>query len=184
MALFVQHVAGAVRDAGLKTRIVFLAYASYIEPPRNMAFDKATLVDFCPIGRSYAVPLDDPDDPKNARYAAQLRQWAAKFPGEISRYSYYAKYSWRSLPVVLPEQIAHDIAYGHEVGEVGAGMYAEAGNWLALEVNHLGAALRLRKAIVAKAPPEELRPLQEAVRRLVDPHADDGTYLHVDWFYR
>ena len=53
MALLVQQATKAVKAAGLKTRIMTIAYQQIIEPPKNMAFDKDNIVDFCPITRDY-----------------------------------------------------------------------------------------------------------------------------------
>lgn len=93
-----------------------------------------------------AVPLDDTANPANRRLNADLRGWLASFPGQVREYSYYARYSWCSLPVVLPSQIAHDMKYWRRIGEVGASIYSEPGNWLALEVNHLAFARALWEA--------------------------------------
>jgi hypothetical protein len=140
MALFVQHVTKSIRAAGLKTKVSFLAYSYYTEPPREMNFAPDVIVEFCPINRSYATTLDDPGSKVNVSYEQQLKEWVKQFPGEVSHYSYYAKYSWRSLPVVLPSQIARDIQHWQELGEVGTSIYCEPGDWLALEVNHLAFA--------------------------------------------
>lgn len=137
MASLVQKITIDVRNAGLKTRIAFLAYSYYTDPPVNMSFANDALVEFCPINQNFNYTLSSPSDKVNKEYYDQLRNWNSSFPGEIIHYSYYAKYSWRSLPVVLPLQIASEIREWHELGESGAGMYCEPGNWLSLEINHL-----------------------------------------------
>ncbi|MQY78865.1 MAG: DUF4838 domain-containing protein [Bacteroidetes bacterium] len=137
MALFVQQVTEAVRLAGIKTRIAFLGYSFYSDPPENMAFGSDALLEFCPINQNFAYPLSSQVDEVNSKYNQQLKEWIARFPGEVIHYSYYAKYSWRSLPVILPVQIGSEIKEWFQLGEKGAGMYCEPGNWLALEANHL-----------------------------------------------
>jgi hypothetical protein len=140
MAELVQQTTVAVREAGLRPRVAFLAYSSFADPPRNMRFDPETLLEFCPINQNPRFTLADPRAETNAKYHAQLSRWLAQFPGAITHYSYYAKYSWRSLPVVLPAQIAAEIAEWRALGEVGTNLYCEPGNWLTLEANHLAFA--------------------------------------------
>jgi hypothetical protein len=140
MARLIRESAAAVKAAGLRTNISFIAYLNYLEPPRDMTFDASTVVEFCPIGRSFAAPLDSPESPRNAAYWRTLKEWVRDFPGEVSHYSYYAKFSWESLPVALPSQIARDVRAWHGAGEVGTNMYTDPRNWLALEVNHLAMA--------------------------------------------
>lgn len=140
MALLVQQVQKSVRAAGLKTRIATIAYQRIITPPTNMAFDKDTIVDFCPITRDYSMPLDDPRSAENTRLNAALLGWTKSFPGEVIHYSYYAKGSWCSLPVVEPEQIASDCKYWARIGECGTDIYCQPGDWLAREVHHLAFA--------------------------------------------
>jgi hypothetical protein len=143
MASLVNDTVRALRDAGLKTRVAFLAYSSFADPPRTRAFDPETILEFCPISQNPRFALRDARAPANAKYHAQLESWLDRrnrFPGAIIHYSYYAKYSWRSLPVVLPEQIAAEIQHWSELGETGTSLYCEPGNWLTLEANHLAFA--------------------------------------------
>jgi len=140
MALLVQHVQKAVKAAGLKTRIATIAYQRIIAPPKNMAFDKDTIVDFCPISRDYSMPLGDARSAENVRLGNALLGWTKNFPGDVVDYSYYAKGSWSSLPVVEPEQIASDCKYWAKIGVVGTDIYCQTGDWLAREVHHLAFA--------------------------------------------
>lgn len=140
MALLVQHVQRAVKAAGLKTRIATIAYQRTIDPPANMSFDRDTIVDFCPISRDYSMPLDDARSAENIRLNNALLGWTRHFPGEVVDYSYYAKGSWGSLPVVEPEQIASDCKYWAKIGVVGTDIYCQPGDWLAREVHHLAFA--------------------------------------------
>ncbi|CAA9387990.1 MAG: hypothetical protein AVDCRST_MAG74-795 [uncultured Pyrinomonadaceae bacterium] len=136
MAIFIQQITKALRSAKLKTKISFIAYSFYTEPPRNMNFEPQTILEFCPINQNHSFSLDDAAAPENRKYYEQLQKWIKRFPGEVTHYSYYAKFSWRSLPVVLPLQIAREIKNWHRIGEVGTSIYSEPGNWLALEFNH------------------------------------------------
>lgn len=140
MALLVQQATKAVKAAGLRTRIMTIAYQQIIDPPKNMAFDRDNMVDFCPITRDYSMPLDDPRGAENVRLNAALLGWTKSFPGEVVHYSYYAKASWCSLPVAEPEQIASDAKSWRKVGEVGTDIYCSPRDWLAREVHHLAFA--------------------------------------------
>jgi len=138
-ALLVQHVTGAMKEAGLKTRIAFLAYdwATGVAPPKHMGFDHSNIVEFCPIEQNYLYTLADPRSPKNANYDRDLKAWLAVFPGEVVHYSYYCKGSWRSLPVVVPQQIVQEVRSWQKAGEIGTNIYCVAQDWLAREVHHL-----------------------------------------------
>lgn len=140
MALLVQQASKAVKAANLKTRIMLIAYQQIIDPPKNMAFDKDTIVDFCPITRDYSIPLDDKRSAVNERLNAALLGWTKNFPGEVVHYSYYSKGSWCSLPVAEPEQIASDVKYWRKIGECGTDIYCPPGDWLAREIHHLSFA--------------------------------------------
>jgi hypothetical protein len=140
MARLVQDVSKVVKAAGIKTKIMFIAYQQIIEPPKNMAFDKDIIVDFCPITRDYSMPLDDRRSKENVRLNKALLGWTKTFPGEVVHYTYYSKGSWSSLPVAEPEQIASDMKYWHEVGEVGTNIYCQPNDWLAREVHHIAFA--------------------------------------------
>ncbi len=47
------------------------------------------------------------------------------------------KGSWRSLPVIVPEQIAQEIAHRQAAGEIGTSSRCAPSDWLAREVHHL-----------------------------------------------
>ena len=137
MAKLVRKISSEVKKSGLKTRISFLAYSYYTDPPADMSFDEDILLEFCPINQNFKYALSDRSDSVNLEYSNSLKSWKKSFPGDIIHYSYYAKYSWRSLPVVLPHLIAEEIREGHDSGEAGSSIYCEPGNWLSLETNHL-----------------------------------------------
>lgn len=137
MAIFVRRIMKDLKDAGIKTRVSYLAYSYYTDPPSDMSFSNDVIIEFCPINQDFKYVLSDSTSSVNFEYYKKLKKWINDFPGEILHYSYYAKYSWRSLPVVLPYQIAAEIRDWSNIGENGAGMYFEPGNWLTLEINHL-----------------------------------------------
>jgi hypothetical protein len=113
-----------------------LAYHTSIDPPERVKLDRRILLDFCPIDQSFEKQIDDPANPRNAGYAANLRAWRKAFDGEISVYSYYRKYAWRSLPVLIPGYIQRDLTWYGTQPVQGISSYAEPGDWGAYELNH------------------------------------------------
>ena len=130
----------AVSEAICPTRsnLIFetVAYGACLAPPVRAFMDPRVLVDFCPIRQCFEWQIDDPRSSENAAYAAQLEAWLRVFPGEISIYSYYRKYAWRSLPVLLPHYMQNDLRYYARAGVRGISSYAEPGDWGTYELNH------------------------------------------------
>lgn len=135
-ALLVAKVAAAVRRERPDVRLECIAYSSYLEPPAEVSFDKSVLVDFCPIAQCFERQIDDPRSGVNAKYVQALRAWLKVFPGDISIYSYYRKYAWNSLPVILPHYMGHDLRFYRKLGVHGVSTYAEPGDWATYELNH------------------------------------------------
>ena len=56
----------------------------------------------------------------NKQYFDALRDWRERFDGPISIYSYYRRYAWDSLPVVLPWHMKREMDwYGTHPGVPG-----------------------------------------------------------------
>lgn len=129
-----------VRETAAKVRpdlrLEVLAYQTSVTPPERVKLDSRILLDFCPINQCFEKPINDPSDPRNAAYAAGLQAWRKAFDGEISIYSYYRKYAWKSLPVIIPAYIQRDLAWYRNVPTQGISTYAEPGDWGAYELNH------------------------------------------------
>lgn len=114
-----------------------IAYASHLEPPNDAyQYDDSVLVDFAPIGRGYASPIDDPEANDNRRYADLLETWRDAIDGPLVVYEYYRRYAWHSLPVLYPGTIGADVEYYTATGVDGLGMYAEPADWLPFELTH------------------------------------------------
>jgi uncharacterized protein DUF4838 len=141
-ALVVNHVARRLERELPRVTLEFIAYSSYLAPPPGVLFPPNTLVGFCPIGRSFAAHIDDPQSSLNKRYWEALAEWKARADvrGRLYIYSYFRKYAWRSRPVLTPKLIAHDLAKYREVGAIGISSYSEPGDWLTYEVQHLALA--------------------------------------------
>ncbi|MFB6219014.1 MAG: DUF4838 domain-containing protein [Halobacteriaceae archaeon] len=136
-ARVVNRLAAAV-DAELDraVEIEAIAYYSNLWPPdTEYMYDDDVVVDLAAYDRSYADPIDAPGE--NEYYADAFRAWRAAFDGPLRAHEYYRKYSWHSLPVVLPELLAADLAAYRELGVDGILSYPEAADWLTYELTHL-----------------------------------------------
>ena len=125
-----------LRREGIGTRLEMIAYAHAKLAPRTVTIPPDVLVDFCPIGQNFDVQIDDPTGSNNAEYVAALREWRQVFPGDISLYGYWRRYAWRSLPVLLPRYMQHDLQWYASVPLQGVSTYAEPADWFTYEVNH------------------------------------------------
>src|SRR5205823_7090930 len=84
--------------------------------------------------------INDPDAPKNKPYADALTGWRHAFEGDLSIYSYYRKYAWDSLPVIIPHYMQQDLQWHAKVPVQGVSTYAEPGDWFTYELNHYALA--------------------------------------------
>jgi hypothetical protein len=135
-AKLVNQVAAALREAGVTTRLEIIAYAHAKLPPQTVTLDPSVLVDFCPIGQNFDVQISDPAGGNNRQYVDAIGDWRRRFGGDIGLYSYYRKYAWRSLPVVIPHYMQRDLQWYAGVPLQAASTYAEPGDWYTYEVNH------------------------------------------------
>jgi hypothetical protein len=135
-AILVNHVNAKIKEAGLKVRVEMIAYAAALNPPEHAKLDKDVLVDFCPIGQQFDHQINDPIAQKNTEYASGLTAWRKAFGGDISIYSYYRKYAWDSLPVIIPHYMQKDLQWYASVPVQGISSYSEPGDWFTYELNH------------------------------------------------
>lgn len=135
-AILLGQVRRAVAEVRPDLRLEMIAYASYVSPPEHATVDPSVLIDFCPISQQFNWQIDDAESTRNADYAANLKAWRAKFAGDISIYSYYRKYAWDSLPLVIPHYIQHDLKWYHMLPAQGVSTYSEPGDWFTYELNH------------------------------------------------
>ena len=132
----VAEVIRKAREQGVKARFECIAYAVYTKPPTSPPMDGSVLIDFCPIGQCFEVQIFDPSSPKNAEYAAAMQAWRKSFKGDLSIYSYYRKYAWDSLPVIIPHYMQADMKWYARIGTDGMSSYSEPGDWRTYELNH------------------------------------------------
>ena len=126
-----------LRAARSGAALEMIAYAHALLPPTSVTLDRDIIVDFCPIDQSFDAPIDDPATPNNARYAAALKEWRRFHPGPLGLYSYYRKYAWRSLPVMIPHYIQRDVIFYARVPVQRISTYGEPADWATYELNYL-----------------------------------------------
>jgi len=136
--LVLNAVARMVKADFPHMKVEFLAYQNYLSPPKNIKFEGNTIMDFCPIGRTYQEPIWDQQSHLNKEYMDPLHEWLKRdvFKGDILIYTYYQKYSWRSLPIDIPKLITEETRYYQSLGISGMGIYSEPANWFTYETNH------------------------------------------------
>jgi len=135
-AILISQVKEQTTKAGVNTRLETIAYAAAVTPPESAKYIPDLLLDFCPIGQCFEVQINDPSDAKNADYVKQLTGLRKGFDGDISIYSYYRKYAWKSLPNLIPHYMQNDLKFYLTIPTQGISSYAEPGDWFAYELNH------------------------------------------------
>ncbi len=135
-ALLVSQTARFLHKELPKVKLECLAYSRYVEPPKHEIFDNNILLDFCPINQSFEYPIYSDNSENNKAYKESLLSWFKIFDGDISIYSYYRKYAWRSLPVVIPHYMQNDLRFYRDCGAKGISVYSEPGDWYTYGLNH------------------------------------------------
>ena len=137
-ALVINEVARAAKSEHPDLTISFAAYFEPTRPPRGLVLEDNVAVDFCPITRSYDRRIYDPASRINRQYHDLLLDWfeSPSFGGELNIYTYYRKYAWRSLPILLPGLITDELRHYASLGVAGIGSYSEAGDWWTYELQH------------------------------------------------
>jgi Domain of unknown function (DUF4838) len=138
-ALVVNAVARMVKADFPRMKVEFLAYQNYLFPRKDVQFfGENTIMDFCPIGRTYQHLIWDQQSSLNQEYMSALHDWLKReiFKGHILIYTYYHKYSWRSLPIDIPKLITEETHYYKSLGVSCMGIYSEPANWFTYETNH------------------------------------------------
>jgi hypothetical protein len=135
-AILIAQVKDYLVKAGLETRIEAIAYAAAVTPPESAKLIPDLLLDFCPIAQCFEVQINDPSSEQNANYVTQLKGLRAGFTGDISIYSYYRKYAWKSLPNLIPHFMQKDLQFYRTIPTEGISSYAEPGDWFTYELNH------------------------------------------------
>ena len=135
-ALLVSKTAQFLQEKLLSVRLECLAYSRYTKPPQNEILDRNVLLDFCPINQNFEHQIYEEKSENNKAYKENLLSWLKLFDGDISIYSYYRKYAWRSLPVIIPHYMQNDLRFYRDCGIKGISVYSEPGDWFTYGVNH------------------------------------------------
>lgn len=135
-ALFVNQTARFLKKHLPHVKLECLAYSHYTAPPDTVVLDPDILVDFCPIRQNFDYQIYEPEAENNRFYKDHLEAWSNAFRGEISLYSYYRRYAWRSLPNVLTHYMQKDLKYYKKIGVSGVSVYSEPGDWFTYGINH------------------------------------------------
>lgn len=135
-ALLVSQTARFLDKELPEVKLECLAYSRYTKPPQNEILDRNVLLDFCPINQSFEYQIYDESSGNNKSYKQDLLSWLKLFDGDISIYSYYRKYAWRSLPVIIPHYMQNDLRFYRNSGAKGISVYSEPGDWFTYGPNH------------------------------------------------
>lgn len=135
-ALFVNQTAQFLKKHLPYVKLECLAYSHYTAPPDSVVLDPDILVDFCPIRQNFDYQIYEPEAENNRFYNDHLKAWSNLFKGEISLYSYYRRYAWRSLPNILTHYMQKDLKYYKKTGVNGVSVYSEPGDWFTYGINH------------------------------------------------
>lgn len=133
-ALLVGKVATRIAALRPDLKIECLGYSHYKNPSQRHTIAPNVLVDFCPINQSFEGQIYESFG-SNPTYTSAMAEWKERFEGEISIYSYYRKYAWHSLPILLPHYMQKDVKWYLEQGISGISIYCEPGDWGTYEVN-------------------------------------------------
>lgn len=138
----VNELTAAIRERFEEREIEIeaIAYQSHIEvPDPEYMYDEETIIDFAPFDRSYRDTIFETESESgmNQTYVDLMEAWRETYDGTLSTYEYYRKYSWHSLPVVLPTLIGEEIPFYESIGLDGLWLYSEPADWLTYELTHL-----------------------------------------------
>ncbi|MQB01655.1 MAG: DUF4838 domain-containing protein [Actinobacteria bacterium] len=134
----VSELGTAIRQELPGVRVEAIAYDTHIEPPDpEYMYHTETIIDFAPYDRSYTETIDGDTYPLNRYYVDLIERWRDAFDGDLAIYEYYRKYSFHSLPVVMPELIGYEAPYYRSLGISGLGTYSEPADWMTYELTHL-----------------------------------------------
>ncbi len=120
-------------DSLPRVRVECLAYSRYLNPPPGEKLDSRVLLDFCAINQDFEHQTPQA---RNARFDGALRGWMETFKGQVSVYSYWRKYRWRSLPNIFPHYMQEEMRYYRSLGLCGVSVYSEPGDWFTYGPNY------------------------------------------------
>lgn len=103
----VNAMANALSRLDSDARLAYLAYWNTLTPPTSVQPESNVFLEYAPIKRNSAKPLDDPDDPDNAEHADNLQRLVKAFDMSDAKVLEYwmdaSRYSnWRRPSVKAP----------------------------------------------------------------------------------
>ena len=134
--LLVNYIAELLQEDLPEVQLECLAYNRYTTPTQQIMLNRKVLLDFCPIGQNFECQLFEKGNVRNEGYNKDLIAWLKVFQGDISVYSYFRKYAWRSLPNIIPHYMQNELKYYQELGVRGISVYSEPGDWFTYGPNH------------------------------------------------
>ncbi len=122
-----------LRARRLAVAVDVLAYYNAKRPP-SVPLDSSVWVEYAPFHRDFSVSIGAPG---NRDVARVLEEWRSSSPERrVCIYSYYVKYAWHSLPILVHPVMADDLAWYRGLGISGVGHFSEPGNWITYELTH------------------------------------------------
>jgi len=134
-ARLTNHLHSRMAAACPNVRLECLAYSETLNPP-STPLNPGILLDFCPINQNFEYAIFDERGANNREYAVTLAEWRRRFGGDIGIYTYYRKYAWKSLPVVIPGYIKRDLQWYLTKRVKAISIFAEPGDWFTFELHH------------------------------------------------
>jgi predicted alpha-1,2-mannosidase len=135
-AALINKVDSALKKVKPGLRLEIIAYGQVLQPPENVKLNSDILVDICPIDQSFEKPIFDTSLENNKGYVKAIYNWNQNFTGDLGLYSYYRKYAWRSLPVLIPHFMQKELQWYKELQFKAISCYSEPGDWYTYELNH------------------------------------------------
>lgn len=139
-AKLINQLDSAIRTLTRGIKLEVIAYGQVLGVPLTTPLSKNVLVDICPINQTFENNMYDTLGNVNAAYANAILRWKKYFEGELGHYSYYRKYAWYSMPVIIPNYMQRDMQWYAKLPMQGISTYAEPGDWYTYELNHYALA--------------------------------------------
>jgi hypothetical protein len=139
-AKLINQLDSAIATLNRNIRLEVIAYGQVLNPPMQTTLSKRVMVDICPINQTFEKNMYDTTGNVNAAYARAMLLWKQYFQGETGHYSYYRKYAWYSMPVIIPQYMQRDMQWYAGLPFQGISTYAEPGDWFTYELNHYALA--------------------------------------------
>ena len=92
-------------------RLECIVYANFLETPKHVKYNKNLMLDFSSGNQNFEFLINDPRCAGNAEYVSYLKAWIKAYEGEIGISTYYFRYVFKALPMVIPHFIQKELQY-------------------------------------------------------------------------